>query len=93
MRKVILSSPDRIKVSAKIPATKRYPIHIYIYIFEWRVNSLTNDEINRITDKLYAKFRGIPGVDKPFIQKCLSAISALGDEEVDRKLKYLASFL
>jgi hypothetical protein len=55
--------------------------------------SVTSDEINLLTDKLYGRFRNIPGIDRTFIQKCVLGISALGDPDVEAKIKYLSNFL
>ena len=54
---------------------------------------MTNQEIEKLVDKLYNKFRGIPGVDQELIRKCLTGIAALDDQEVETKLLRLANFL
>lgn len=54
---------------------------------------MTTDEINRHTEKLYSKFKGIPGVDRIFIQKCILGITAMGDDEVEQKLQQLLNLL
>lgn len=54
---------------------------------------MTPNEVNYLTDKLYARFRNIPGVDRNLIYKCVQAIAGLNDPEVDAKIKQLAMFL
>jgi hypothetical protein len=54
---------------------------------------LTNQELERLVNKLSQKAKGVPGIDRVFIQKCLTAISALGDPEVDAKLTLLINLL
>jgi len=54
---------------------------------------LTPDEVNYLTNKLYTRFKNIPGVDREFIYKCAQAIAGLNDPEVDAKIKQLALFL
>ncbi|GEM_PF-603942 len=54
---------------------------------------MTPDEVNYLTDKLYARFKNIPDIDRTFIFKCVQAIAGLNDSEVDVKIKQLARFL
>jgi hypothetical protein len=55
--------------------------------------SLTNADIEQMADKIYARTRNIPGVDRDFIKRCLQGIALLGDSQVDAKLKQLIRFL
>lgn len=50
---------------------------------------MTNEEIEKFTEKVYPKIKNIPGLDKSFIRKCLEGVSALGDKETEEKLKNL----
>ncbi|MGE5581960.1 MAG: hypothetical protein ACM3X9_05410 [Bacillota bacterium] len=54
---------------------------------------MTAAEIEMITERIYARVRNIPGVDKLFIRKCLQGISSLNDNDVDEKIKLLAKFI
>jgi hypothetical protein len=54
---------------------------------------LTNQELERLVNKLYQKSKSVPGIDREFIQKCLTGIAALGDSEVDAKLALLITLL
>ncbi len=54
---------------------------------------MTTAEIDYATDKLYAKFGNVPGVDRNFIRKCLQGIASLRDNEVDEKIKLFMRFL
>lgn len=54
---------------------------------------MTNEEIERLTGKIYPQVKNIPGVDKNFIQKCLVGINSLGDPQVEATIKMLAMFL
>jgi len=54
---------------------------------------LTREEISRLTEKLYAKFKGVPGLDRNFIQKCLLGISGLADEAVEAELSRIIKLL
>lgn len=54
---------------------------------------MTPAEVNYLTDKLYSRFRNIPGVDRAFIYKCAQAIAGLNDPDVDARIKQLAMFL
>lgn len=51
---------------------------------------MTYEEIEQLTDKVYAAVRNIPGVDRVFVGKCLQGINTLGDLEVEQKIKFLA---
>jgi hypothetical protein len=54
---------------------------------------LINEDINRYTDKIFAKVGNVPGIDRTFIQKCLVGISSLNDQEVENKIRQLMLFL
>jgi hypothetical protein len=54
---------------------------------------LTNADIEQMADKIYARTRNIPGVDRDFIKRCLQGIASLGDSQVDARLKQLIRFL
>jgi hypothetical protein len=49
--------------------------------------------MERLTDKLYHKFKAAPGVDREFIKKCLAGIVAMGDSAVESKLTMLVNLL
>jgi hypothetical protein len=53
---------------------------------------LTNEEINRFTDKILAKVN-VPGVDRNFIHRCLEGIAMLKDDEVENKIRQFMIFL
>lgn len=50
---------------------------------------MTNQEISDWTEKIYARVKGAPGVDRAFIKKCLTGIALLKDDEVEQKLRRL----
>jgi hypothetical protein len=54
---------------------------------------LNSQEMERLTDKLYNKFKAAPAIDREFIQKCLTGIIALGDPAVESKLTMLINLL
>jgi hypothetical protein len=54
---------------------------------------LTNQELDRLVNRMCQKFKGVPGVDREFIHKCLSGIATLNDPEVDAKLTLLINLL
>lgn len=54
---------------------------------------MTNEEIELMTDKIYARTKNIPGIDRDFINKCLQGIALLNDNQVETKLKQLMRFL
>lgn len=54
---------------------------------------MTNEEINRYTDKILAKVATIPGVDRLFVHKCLEGIAMLNDAEVENKIRQFMFFL
>lgn len=54
---------------------------------------MTNADIEQMADKIYARTRNIPGVDRDFIKRCLQGIASLGDSQVDARLKQLIRFL
>jgi hypothetical protein len=55
--------------------------------------SLTNDDIEQMTDKIYARTKNVPGVDRDFIKKCLQGIASLRDSQVDARLKQLIGLI
>lgn len=54
---------------------------------------MTNQELEKLVDKLYHKFKNVPGVDGELIRKCVQGIAALNDQDVETKLLRLISFL
>jgi hypothetical protein len=54
---------------------------------------VTHDEFEQTAEKIFLKFKFVPGIDKKFIQKCLQGINSLGDAEIDEKLKQLLRML
>jgi hypothetical protein len=54
---------------------------------------LTQADIEQMADKIFAKTRNIPLVDRDFIVRCLQGIASLGDNQVDTRLKQLIRFL
>jgi uncharacterized protein YjgD (DUF1641 family) len=54
---------------------------------------MTNQELERLVGKLSQKTKNAPGIDQEFIQKCLMAIAALNDPQVDAKLTFLINLL
>jgi hypothetical protein len=60
---------------------------VYCLFIEGRYILLTHDEFEQTTEKIFSKFKFVPGIDKNFIQKCLQGITSLGDAEVDEKIK------
>lgn len=55
--------------------------------------SLTNAEMEQMTDKIYGRTKNYPGVDRELIKKCLQGIALLGDPQVEARLKHLIMFL
>lgn len=54
---------------------------------------MTQQELDKLIEKLCRKFKGTPGIDRDFIQKCLGCIADLNDPEVETKLFKLLSRL
>ncbi len=54
---------------------------------------MTKLELDQLTDKIYARFKNIPGINKVLIRKCLTGISNLKDQDVEDRIKVLAKFL
>jgi hypothetical protein len=54
---------------------------------------LNNHDLEKLTDKLFHKFKGAPGVDQEFIKKCLTGIVALDDPTIEAKLTMLMNLL
>lgn len=51
---------------------------------------MTNEELEKLSNKIYSKVKNIPYVDKDFIKKCLVAVSTTADQEMHEKIKQLA---
>jgi len=54
---------------------------------------MTKEEIDKLTDKIYARFKNTPGVDKVFVRKCLTGIANLKDKDVEDRIRMFAKFL
>lgn len=54
---------------------------------------MTKVELDQLTDKIYARFKNTPGIDKAFIRKCLTGISNLKDKDVEDRIRMFARFL
>lgn len=54
---------------------------------------MTNQEIHDLAEKIYARVKGVPGVDRELIIKCLTGIALLKDKEVEEKLRRLLRFV
>lgn len=54
---------------------------------------MTNQELEKLVDKLYHKFKHAPGVDQELIRKCVNGITALNDGELETKLLRLINLL
>ena len=52
-----------------------------------------SNEIEILVGKIQSKIGYVPGIDQAFIRKCLQGITALHDNEVDEKIKFLAKFI
>jgi hypothetical protein len=47
---------------------------------------LTNEELDKLTERIYSKVKNTPGLDRKFIKQCLIGISSLADKETEEKL-------
>lgn len=54
---------------------------------------MTKVELDHLIDKIYARFKNMPGVDRNFIRKCLTGISNLKDKDVEDRIRMFAKFL
>ncbi|MCL6589300.1 MAG: hypothetical protein K6U80_05025 [Firmicutes bacterium] len=54
---------------------------------------MTLEEINQLTEKIYPRFKNVPGLDKEFIRKCLAGVSSLNDPQVEEKIRSFARLL
>ncbi|MGD8399531.1 MAG: hypothetical protein PVH64_01145 [Bacillota bacterium] len=54
---------------------------------------MNSQDLEKLTTKLYNKFKGVPGVDQEFIRKCLTGIVALDDPTIESKLTMLINLL
>ena len=55
--------------------------------------SLTNADLEQMTDKIFGRTKIYPGVDRDLIKKCLQGVALLGDQQVEARLKQLIMFL
>lgn len=54
---------------------------------------MTENEMNKVVDRLYTRLRGVPGMDKDFLKKCVTALASVKDEEFQKKLGTFMRYL
>lgn len=54
---------------------------------------MNHQELDQVAEKIWAKVKNVPGLDKNFINQCLQGVSSLNDPAVEAKIKQLVKYL